>query len=479
MNLFKPSISDSEGRKESSSRIATLDFSRGLAIFLMTFFHSFYHVFDYNWFFDDSKKLFEYPIYFLIPIIILLYLGTWNSLFLFVSCTVNTFGMVRGIRKGVNPEQLLVKKLITGVFLLIADYVIEAILYHGYLGASIRTGNWSDTSRLWEYFFRIKTLQIIGWSIIITSLITYFLIRKEGYKRFKRNMIVFGSLALIFLILTQLVYNWADNMPWYIPEGLPSWPYIPVQEANASFKAWYMTLLTGDMEPIFPYLITAFVGSMLGLALAQPKPHKHLPRWFALSGFVSVMIGTVLAIFWIPFKFFGRPSLSTFFIQIGLQILIIMMILRLVEYRGKGENFANNWLVKIFRRWGMIALSIYALEIFDLIPEWFLNITIGNWLNLNFFHRIFGYGQISYALYVAIFALLWYEGLVRIWAYFNFKGSFEWFLIKVQTFGSKQTSRRLDSKRVLNETEWMNFNEDIKSDSVAKKLTNPGDSVDN
>ncbi len=165
------------------------------------------------------------------------------------------------------------------------------------------------------------------------------------------------------------------------------------------------------------------------------------------------------------------PSLSTFLIQIGVQILIIMMILRLVEYRGKGENFANNWLVKIFRRWGMIALSIYALEIFDLIPEWFLNITFGNWFNLNFFDRIFGFGQISYALYVAVFALLWYEGLVRLWAYFNFKGSFEWFLIKIQTFGSKQTSNRLDSKRVLNEIEWMNFNEETKTDSIAKKIS--------
>jgi len=96
----------------------------------MTFFHSFYHVFDFNWFLADQNKLFEYPIYLLIPLVILIYLGKWNSLSLLVSCTVNTFGIVRGIRKGVNPEQQLVKKLITGVFLLIADYVIEAILYH-------------------------------------------------------------------------------------------------------------------------------------------------------------------------------------------------------------------------------------------------------------------------------------------------------------------------------------------------------------
>ncbi|MCK5047371.1 MAG: hypothetical protein KAS22_12370, partial [Candidatus Heimdallarchaeota archaeon] len=171
-----------ESFEKPPGRIATLDFTRGLAIFLMTFFHGFNHVFDPSWFTSDPSAIFDLinPIA-IAPIGFLVYLGTWNSFFLLVSITVNTLGMVKSAQKGANLEKILLRRIITGLFLFIADYIIEALLYYGYFGNGIKNGAWSAVSRFWLHFFGIRTLQIIAWSIIITSVINYFLLRKNGH----------------------------------------------------------------------------------------------------------------------------------------------------------------------------------------------------------------------------------------------------------------------------------------------------------
>ena len=127
----------------SVQRIATLDFVRGLAIFLMTFFHSFFHVFKIQLFIDDPKIVFQYKPIFVPFLLVLIYLGTWNSLFLLVSCIVNTLGMVKGAYSGSNVGLIYIKKIITGIWLLICDYFCDALLYNGYLGQSVVTGQWA------------------------------------------------------------------------------------------------------------------------------------------------------------------------------------------------------------------------------------------------------------------------------------------------------------------------------------------------
>ncbi|MHA1367918.1 MAG: hypothetical protein ACTSP5_16140, partial [Candidatus Heimdallarchaeota archaeon] len=58
-----------------------------------------------------------------------------------------------------------------------------------------------------------------------------------------------------------------------------------------------LTLLAGDMEPLFPYLATSFIGSMVGLCLARPKPHKRLPLiGVSLSLLMMILGGVFLAL---------------------------------------------------------------------------------------------------------------------------------------------------------------------------------------
>ena len=105
----------------------------------------------------------------------------------------------------------------------------------------------------------------------------------------------------------------------------------------------------------------------------------------------------------------------------------------------------------------MVALTVYALEIFDIFPEWTLNLFLGKITGLNFFERIFNIDQLPLALAVAVYSVFWYYLLLLLWGKFNYKGSFEWLLIQIQGLISKQKSQRLNVDLMLKKVEWMNF----------------------
>lgn len=273
-------------------------------------------------------------------------------------------------------------------------------------------------------------------------------------------MIIYGILTVAILVSTQFIHNWADGLPWDIPSGYVGFgfPDNDIQIYNGSVKTWILVILAGSIEPIFPYLATAFVGAMLCLTLARPEPSKQLPRWGFIVSFGSTIIGVILILTTnLQFNFFFRPTIPIFLIQIGLQMFFLILFIRLVEYRGHGEKFANRFFVKTVRRWSMVALSMYALEIFDFIPEGFLTLTIGSWRGLNFFQPIFGQKAIGYAFLTGFFCLAWYEILIRLWSKINFIGSLEWMLIKLQRVITKQTTRRLDSDLILNKVHWIDY----------------------
>ena len=137
--------------------------------------------------------------------------------------------------------------------------------------------------------------------------------------------------------------------------------------------------------------------------------------------------------------------------------MVVMLFLRIVEYRGKSEKFANNLIVKHFRLWAIASLSIFWLEIVDLFPKWILNIIFAKKIGKNLFEHSLGYGYFTIALGVGAFSFLFYELIVFLWSRVNFKGSFEWFLINLQAIGSKTKSKRLNVKALLNQSKYIVF----------------------
>ena len=464
----------------SLKRIASLDFLRGIAIFVMTFAHCFYHIYDYTWVIENPRRLLDFPKILMGIGLIIAYIGTWNTFFLLISSSVNTLGMRKSAAKLANMNRVLLKKLIAGFSLLAFGYFIQCFGFYGYFGEAITGRNtWDTTYEIWNSIFTIATIQMIAWGLIITSIMNYFLFRKNGHTKFKRNLSIYGFLTIAVLALTPLVHQWIDGMNWLIPDSFPDymdilqppyWPNEHVQTFNASLKTYILIQMGGYLEPLFPCLATAFAGSMIGIVISQPQPSKKLPRYGSLIGLFSMTLGGILIAVGMPFTVFNqRPSLTSLLIQLGGQVLVVMLFLRLVEYRGKAAEFANNRIVRYIRKWAMISLTVFWLEIYDVLPKFFLNITFGSVTGINFLTHSFGYGQLIYAALVAVFSILWYDVLIRIWGKINFVGSFEWFMIRLQSFGSKQElSSRLNVDLMLNRVQWINFVEavDTKTDEV-------------
>ena len=462
-----------DDKKKQLERVASLDFLRGLAIFVMTFAHCFYHVYDYKWAIDNPSLLLRYPKVLVGFGLLIAYFGSWNTFFLLLSSTVNTLGMSKSARENKNLEKVLYKKLIAGGALLLFGQIIESFGYYGYFGYLLKGKiRWNDSYEIWSAFFGIMTIQIIGWSLIITSVINYLLLRNNGHRNYLRNILIYFLLAIFVLILTPFVHQWVDSMPWKKPPSLPPyeymvttdirWPNIHVQAYNASFKTWLLILIGGELEPFFPCLATAFVGAITGLTLGFPNPPKVFLKIGALLATISIGLGVLLIILGLSYSIIDqRPALSTELIQLGGQVLVILFILWLVEFKGRGEKFANLRLVRYLRKWAIISLSLFWLELYDILPKWTLNITFGRKYKLNFFDHIFGYGKLTYAFLVALYSIIWYDLLIRLWARVNFKYSFEWFILKFQKLGAKQYTPRINVDLMLNKVKWIDYNSTV------------------
>lgn len=461
-----------QGNLEStkpSRRIASLDFQRGIAIWLMTFLHAFEHVYDYNWVKNNPKVILNLPKIALLIGLIVGFFASWNAYFLLISSTVNSLSMTKKAMTGQDTKKILKKQLITGFSIIIIGYLDTCFGYVGYFGTAIRSGDWTNTYPIRSGFFAMYTLQIIGWCIVINSLIHFLLMRNEGHERYPRNLLIYLLLALFVIIMSPFIHNWVDNMPWKLPSYVPpevglgdhlKWPSIHFQTNNASFKSWFFTLIAGDMEPLFPYLATSFAGSMVGLSLAKPKPNRRIPL---VGGIISLLLMALGGMFFLlGFMTLGnnRPALGNFLVMLGGQLGAIFLLLRLVEFRGKGQEFANRRFVKHFRLWGIASLSIYCIAIFELLPRWIMgsiyNLVYSSDANL-LGSSLFGYGEESKALTVALVVIISFELLVYLWSRVNFKFGFEWLVVRLQSLSTKKYSSRLDVDLVINKMQWENF----------------------
>ncbi|MEA2071553.1 MAG: hypothetical protein U9O98_09720 [Asgard group archaeon] len=453
--------------QQQGKRLASLDFQRGLAIWIMTLLHSFEHLYDYGWVKKNPESIFDLPKIVLIVGLFIGFFASFNSYFLLISSTVNALSVSRKVAgKKMTLNQVITKQILTGIALVVISILNSAFGYRGYIGTSLRTGNWGNITPMWKDIFTIHTLEIIGWSIVINAIILGLLFQNEGVKKLKRNLLIYAGLFLGIVIATPFIHTWIDNLAWSVPTNPPeeladpySWPSPYFQYYNASFKAWLCKILAGDMEPFFPYLATSFAGSIIGLSLAQDNPPKKLSLYGAIGaggcmGFGGLFIG--LNMYNLSNH---RSRLGNYLLLLGAQIGIVMLLLWLVEFRGKSNVFAQRPIVKHFRLWGMVSLSIYCLQIIEIFPRWLLTIFLGLFSTpINLLESsVFGFGQEYLAVLVSIYIICFFEFIVYLWSQSDFKFSFEWFIIRLASLSSNKISNRLDVDLLMNKMNWYDY----------------------
>ncbi len=449
---------------------------RGAAIWMMIFFHASTHMYDYTWVADQFDNIYSFPIPVLIFLLVLIVLGSWATFFILVSASVNSFSMTKRALKGADIRISLYKQLFTGFGILFIGWLTESFIgMHGYLGYAIRDGDWTNLYPAWRALFVMKALQIIGWSTIINSIIHFFLMRKGGSQLYKRNLLIYCAVFLGIVIITPFAHQWVDQMNWLVPETLPidsidyfakQWPDQYVQTHNASFQTFILVWLVGDQLPLFPCIGASFVGSIIGMSLAKENPSKKITKWGSLIGFAMVICGVIMLILGFKFLPTGRPSIASFFLQMGLQLIVTMLFFRFVEFRGRADKFARNPVVKYFRLWSMVSLSVFCLQIYEMFGRWLLTLIVSPFRSINFLQQgTFGNYSVHWPMLAALFVILCFDIVLRLWAKINFVVSFEWFVIRFQSIATKDISPRLDVDLMMNKINWINFNEGIEQNT--------------
>ena len=495
-------------------RFASIDFLRGFAIWLMLLLHVLMRVLDYSWATDPAQADFfnQMPIIYSILMLLLLFLGGWCGFFLLISSIGNTISMQKALKRGEPIGKVVFKQFLLGFILLLCAFFIESIGgYSSMLGQAAEgvpiTLDWAK-NLLYRSFW-CETIHAIAYAMIANAFLGGLLAMNRGINKDKRNILINLFLAAFVIIIAGLVYNLPmsyggiSKVQDFGTIQLLTQPPDGMSVSEFFIKIFLFPFI-GRPEPILPFLATALVGNIIGILMTREKPFWNEMKTGMASATVLTLGGLGWAFIMVAtgkqdlFQLFrdawNIPSLVAwlpmYFFTLGTQLIAVFLVIRLVEFRGRGEEFANR--TKYFRRHGFVALSIYAYQFLDVIPRWILSTfpcvpvptgctTMISSNGALAEHNLWGPWVF---LVIVVNFLLWHIVLI-LWEKINYIGGYEWFINVIagiflksrrikSTEGGKTElypwwkPKRLDIKENFYDVEWVNLIEKNEIDHSIK-----------
>ncbi len=429
-------------------RITSMDFARGIAVFGMTIFHAYFISWTFFATGDLSSLTWEYPFAFLFFII-----GHWRGFFLIISAVVHFYSMGQAYKKGIEPGKILLKQFVYAGIIWGLGALYNALLNPwSLLDHLFRTGtiDWS-IARNFVYFTEV--LQNIAVGVFLAGIIFYFLTKKENMTKVVRNVVILGVTAFIIILISPGIQKGLslalDNTgatditqmnPWVTTNIHPFLQYIFIQ-------------IAGREAPMFPMLASSFVGMIIGYLLIQEKPPKKMFKigyftslglflfggaWFGLVDIIAMKkpVFEVLVFQHVHPTWFA-------FANTGLELAALLLLLQKVEFNPKIN--LDRWLYRSrwFRRWGIIALTVYMFQALIFVPE----LLLSKIPNLPDFTQYNPASFLESTLLALVFYLLW-EGFIRLWELLRFILTPEWLLIYLNFFTGGKKVRHRDPLRV-------------------------------
>ncbi|MFX1499808.1 MAG: hypothetical protein ACFFDH_02455 [Promethearchaeota archaeon] len=496
-------------------RFASIDFLRGIAIVLMIFLHTINHVLDVQGFIDEIDNI---ALINIVAFIVLPFLGGLAGFFLMVSAIGNMISMYRHLQAGKNVRDLVIRQIMGGVLLLIFAMISESIL--GIHGAIANLMKSLDDVSAWNWQvilyrgYHFETIHTIAWCIILNGIVQGILSKNDGWKNPNRLIKIYIILIVVIITLTPLMWWIIDlvipGYPWAInpTTGVEvQYPYIGKSQWWEFITLFFFNAIAGREEPLFPYLAVSFIGSIIGIVLAQdkeevgkhyisfPKKLMQIGAIMFIIGSIGILVNIVLLITevdidaaldlyisipfhrnWVP----ENPSIDSSYLPVlgwlfqfmslnGAAICLIMVVVRLVEFRGRGKEFADK--TRFFRRFGFVAFTMYNIQWFYFLV-WFIvsSLIYGQpYLKLDW---------IGTFLTIAITFLI-LHGILLAWERIKYTGSLEWTMgtIAAQIIPTRKIEGKwwqlgqLNIEEAFYNAEWLNIIEkdkishDLKADS--------------
>ncbi len=403
----------------------------------------------------------DQPLINIVLIAVLPFLGGLAGFFLLVSAIGNTISMYKYLEQGKSIKSLVTRQVMGGMLLLIFAILSEGLIgYHGAFGNLLHNLPSFDANAFlnimltrWNHF---ETIHTIAWCIILNGIVQGILARNDQWKNPQSLIWKYLILSVIVIIFTQPVWQF---VAWVVP-GYP-WATIPgtgssISMPQVGLDSWwavvgapFLAALAAPMEPLFPYLAVSFWGSIIGIVMCQPvaKMPRNFMRRGIILGFILFVIGTIgiivnmasvlnvgldtaLRVYkeisfhrhWFP----DQPDYGMYLIPLawlwqflglnGFGVMFTLMIIYLVEFRGKGVLFARR--TTFVRRFGFIAFTNYN-------NQW---ITWLVWAAISYLVVGIPYSQMNWGWTLVTMALVFlvYYGISRLWEKVGYIGSIEW-----------------------------------------------------
>ncbi len=499
-------------------RFASIDFLRGIAIALMIFLHTILHVLDVEGLLAEINDI---PAANIVAFIVLPFLGGLAGFFLMVSAIGNMISMYRHLQAGRSVRDLVIRQIMGGVLLLIFAMISESIL--GIHGAIPNLMKSLDDPSAWNWqvilyrAYHFETIHTIAWCIILNGIVQGILSRKGGWKNPSKLINNYLILAGIILVLTPIMWWLVDliipGYPWAIDPDTGvhvQYPYLGKSEWWEFVTLFFFNAFAGREEPIFPYLAVSFIGSIIGIRLSQKKEEvpRDFPKRTMQYGFLMFFVGIIGLIVtlillmdaigmdatlnvykglafhrdWVP----NNPDINSsailygwlfqFMALNGTAICLIMVVVRVVEFRGRGKQFADK--TRFIRRFGFVAFTLYNIQWLYFVSHFIVSTLIYGEP-----YKLLDWGGVFITMGITFLML---EGILLLWERVKYTGSLEWCMgtIAAQIIPTRRSEKKwwqagqLNVEEAFYNAEWLNVIEkdeirhDIKADSkLAYKLS--------
>lgn len=466
-------------------RFASLDFLRGLAIFLMIVLHVVNGILDTN---AQLNSISSNSFLSLSALVVLPFLGGLAGFFLLVSAASNMVSMYHRLENGQPTGMLIKQQVIGGALLILFAMLTEAVTgYNGAFGIFVRdlggTYRWPLYLEIalsrWNWFEMIHT---IGWCVMLNGLIQGIISRKGQWQNVSRQIRTYLIIAAVMVVLTIPVWVGVSELvpgyPWQesaMTGGQLYLPQIGVAPVGYLLASPFLAALAAPMGPVFPFLAVSCIGSIIGIVMCQRPDRipKHFVKKVLVASVIAFTVGIIGVIFtmvgvmqaagfedgiqlwldlshfrgWFPdnisrsYGVFLSPLswLWNFLALNGFATMFAMLIIYLVDWRGAGPAFSRLKPVQFVRRFGFAAFSNYN-------NQWLYYIAwIGVSLLLTGERRI----KLDWTgtLLVMVVSLVLYYVVMRGWEKIKYLGSIEW---AMGTLGAVLTPARWQPERLRN-----------------------------
>jgi len=393
-------------------RLVSVDTGRGFAIFIMVLVHVFTHQIgkgDSELFVPLVSSMHPILLGSLIPLVIL---GTWGSVFTFLSCIAASVNIFQTDPKDNRTFAKIVLSRIIGGFFLILLYRILRFLTkfpdENFILKPIGPFNFN---------FACDTLDSI---VIVGVIVPIILIMLHKTK-------ISGNIRIISAILVSISVISLSLSEFIIPLG---------RSAGDFFNLKGYWLLEFILSKFFwgRFKIThtfsfGLMGALLGYFIIMEVSKKKF-IWFCMIFFLSclILLGIAILIDWTFLLKFANNDVPVYvqFFNLGGQVALFSLFMKFLEFgtpkhRAKAAK-RTIWL----RRFGIVSLTIYTLGRFPADGVfWILEKIMGD--AVDYVNLVLVWNMVQIYFFMGIVIAFWFL-ILYIWEKLRFILSMEWIL---------------------------------------------------